>query len=39
MFEEGLKYKDDKELILHQMEIVKNKHTYLNRVQAFIKLI
>ena len=27
--EEGLKYKDDKELIRHQMSVVKYKHTYV----------
>jgi len=39
LFELGLKHKDDKERILHQMNIVKDKHTWLNRVRGLIKLL
>ena len=39
MFEEGLKYKDDKDLIRHQMEVVKYKHTYVNRINGMLKVL
>ena len=39
MFEEGLKYKDDKDLIRHQMEVVKYKHTYVNRINGMMKVL
>ena len=39
MFEEGLKYKDDKELIRHQMSVVKYKHTYVNRINGMLKVL
>ena len=39
MFDEGMKYKDDKELIRHQMEVVKFKHTYVNRVNGMLKVL
>lgn len=39
LFEEGLKYKDDKELILRQMNYVRENHTYLNRVNGLLKLL
>jgi hypothetical protein len=39
LFEEGLKYKDNKELIKHQMEVVKYNHTYLNRINGMLKVL
>jgi len=39
LFEEGLKYKDDKKLILRQMDYVRKNHTYLNRVNGMLKLL
>lgn len=39
LFEEGMKYKDNKELIKHQMEVVKYNHTYLNRINGMLKVL
>lgn len=38
LFEEGMKYKNNKDLILHQMNIVRNNHTYINRMLGLEKL-
>ena len=38
LFERGMKHKNDKDIILHQMNIVRNNHTYLNRVLGLEKL-
>ena len=38
-FDIGIKNQNNKELILHQMEIIKKEHTYLNRVKGIIKII
>lgn len=39
LFEMGMEHKDDKERILHQMNIVKEKHTWLNRIEGLLKLV
>ena len=39
IFDIGIKNQNNKELILHQMEIIKKEHTYLNRVKGIIKII
>lgn len=39
LFEKGLEHKDNKDLILHQMHIVQDKHTYLNRIDGLFKLL
>ncbi len=39
LFEEGMKFKDDKDRILHQMSVVRNHHTYLNRIEGLLKLV
>ena len=39
LFDEGLKYKDNKDLIRHQMEVVKFNHTYLNRINGMLKVL
>ncbi len=39
LFEQGMKHKDDKDIILHQMNVVRNHHTYLNRINGLLKLL
>jgi hypothetical protein len=39
LFEQGMKLKDNKDIILHQMNIVRNQHTYLNRIEGLLKLV
>ena len=39
IFDLGMKNKNNKELILHQMEIVKRDHTYLNRCRGILKIV
>tara|TARA_B100000902_G_scaffold354307_1_gene366357 strand:- start:2206 stop:3135 length:930 start_codon:yes stop_codon:yes gene_type:complete len=39
LFEAGLKYRDDKELILRQMRYTKEHHTYVNRINGLLKLL
>jgi len=34
-----MKYKDDKNRILHQMDVVRKHHTYLNRIEGLLKLV
>ncbi len=37
LFEEGLKHKNDYEMIKRQMMLVKDKHTYVNRARAILQ--
>ena len=39
IFDLGVKNQNNKELILHQMEIVKRDHTYLNRCRGILKIV
>lgn len=39
LFEQGMKLKDNKDIILHQMNVVRNHHTYLNRINGLLKLV
>lgn len=39
LFEEGLRNKDDKELILRQMRHTREHHTYVNRINGLLKLL
>jgi hypothetical protein len=39
LFEQGMKHKDNKDIILHQMSVVRNHHTYLNRINGLLKLV
>lgn len=39
LFEEGMKNRNDKDRIFHQMKIVRNHHTYLNRIEGLLKLV
>ena len=39
LFEAGLKYREDKELILRQMRYTKEHHTYVNRINGLLKLL
>lgn len=39
IFDLGMANKDNKELILHQMEVVKRDHTYINRCKGLLKII
>ena len=39
LFEEGLRNKDDKQLILRQMQYTKEHHTYVNRINGLLKLL
>ena len=34
-----LQLTSDDELILHQMEVVKYKHTYVNRINGMLKVL
>lgn len=39
LFELGLKHMNDKERILHQMRVVQEKHTWLNRIEGLVRLL
>lgn len=39
IFDLGMENQNNKELILHQMEIVKKDHTYLNRCKGILKIV
>ena len=39
IFDLGVENQNNKELILHQMEIVKRDHTYLNRCRGILKIV
>jgi len=39
LFDQGMKHKDNKDIILHQMSVVRNHHTYLNRIEGLVKLL
>jgi len=39
MLELGMANKDNIELILHQMEVVKRDHTYINRCKGLLKIV
>lgn len=39
LFDQGMKHKDNKDIILHQMSVVRNHHTYLNRINGLLKLV
>ena len=39
IFDLGMANKDNKELILHQMEVVKRDHTYINRCKGLLKIV
>ena len=39
MFDIGMKNKNNKELILHQMEIIRKNHTYKNRCNGLLKIV
>lgn len=39
LFDEGMRNRNDKDRILHQMSIVRNHHTYLNRIEGLLKLV
>tara|TARA_B100001939_G_C16784866_1_gene548647 strand:- start:236 stop:859 length:624 start_codon:yes stop_codon:yes gene_type:complete len=39
LFEAGVKKKDDKDLIKHQMNVVKYNHTYINRINGMLKVL
>jgi hypothetical protein len=39
IFDLGIKNQYNKELILHQMEIVKRDHTYVNRCKGLLKIV
>lgn len=39
IFDLGMENQNNKELILHQMEIVKRDHTYLNRCRGILKIV
>jgi len=39
LFEEGLRNKDDKQLILRQMRHTREHHTYVNRINGLLKLL
>ena len=39
IFDLGIKNQNNKELILHQMEIVKRDHTYMNRCRGILKIV
>jgi hypothetical protein len=39
IFDLGIENQNNKELILHQMEIVKRDHTYLNRCRGILKIV
>jgi|ETNvirnome_6_100_1030635.scaffolds.fasta_scaffold09955_4 hypothetical protein len=39
LFELGMKHKDDKDLILKQMKAIKEKHTWLTRVEGLLRMI
>ena len=39
IFDLGVENQNNKELILHQMEIIKRDHTYLNRCRGILKIV
>ena len=39
LFNEGLSKYQDVELIQHQMKVVRDKHTFINRAQGILKLL
>lgn len=39
LFELGMSNRHDKDIIRHQMNIVKNSHTYINRINGLLELI
>ena len=39
IFDIGVENQNNKELILHQMEIIKRDHTYLNRCRGILKIV
>lgn len=39
LFDEGLKCRDNKDIIKHQMSIVKSKHTFVHRATGLLKLL
>jgi spore maturation protein CgeB len=39
IFDLGMQNKYNKDLILHQMEVVKRDHTYINRCKGLLKIV
>jgi hypothetical protein len=39
IFDLGMKNQYNKDLIVHQMEIIKRDHTYLNRCKGILKIV
>jgi hypothetical protein len=39
IFDLGMKNMYNKDLILHQMEVVKENHTYINRCKGLLKIV
>jgi len=39
IFDLGMSNRENKELILHQMEVVKQNHTYINRCNGLLKIV
>ena len=39
LFYDTLDKKDDKKLILEQMNFVKNNHTYINRINSILQIL
>jgi len=39
LFEAGLRHRDDKGLILRQMQYTREHHTYVNRINGLLRLL
>jgi hypothetical protein len=39
LFEEGLRLKDNKQLLLRQMQYTREHHTYVNRINGLLRLL